>query len=173
MREACEICGDLLVMPTGHADSPLLMVGAYPGWEEIKRGIPWVGNAGEVLKSELRRVGYNIRLVRLTNFWGHREPDKKDDRYNEEYDYHFARLIDEMKGKKSVVLMGSQPVRIITGQNVTDVEGMVVTPIVPIPKSVEVLFAMRNPASVLTDGAVVGNVRHSMERWGELSKEWR
>jgi DNA polymerase len=172
MREECEICGDLLVMPAGPKDSPFLLVGAYPGWEEIRSGRPWVGNAGDVLKQELKRVGYNLKLIRVTNLWMHRQPSKKEDRYEEELDYHFKRLVQEMQGRKSILLMGALPVSLLTGHNVTDVEGTLVNGPY-IPKEAEIVLAMRNPAAVLTDGAVVGNVRHSIERWGELSKEWR
>ena len=171
-RKECPICGELLVEPVGPESSPILLVGAYPGWEEVRTGIPWTGPAGDVFKEELGRAGINYRDCRVTNLWLHKEVDPKHDRYEQEFDYHFKRLIQETFGKRGVLLMGRQPVALLLEESITDVEGLNIVPRI-FPSSVEVCVISQNPASILTPGAVVGNVRHAIERFAELTKEWR
>ena len=170
-REECPVCGNLLVMPRGPEDATVLLVGAYPGYEEMKSGIPWCGNAGKVLKKELQRVGINFDLVRVTNAWMHYSVGPKEPRFEEEFDYHMKEVVREADGRMAVLLMGAVPVKVFTGFNVSDVEGLVVK--APHFPDAKIVMACRNPAAVLSKGAVVGNVRHTIERFAAISKEWR
>jgi len=170
-RNECKICGNLLVMPRGPEDAKVLLVGPYPGWEEVEKGIPWIGDAGDVLKKELQRVGMNFDLVRVTNSWMHHTVGPKEPQFEDEFDYHMKAVVREAQGKTSILLMGALPVKIFTGRNVSDVEGLVMK--APHFKKAKVVMACRNPAAVLNDGAVVGNVRHTIERFAEITKEWR
>ena len=74
----CPECGtDECVPASGNKKSTVLIVGAYPGHEEIKRGKPFVGGTGTVLQSELRKVGLALNQFRVANLWIH-EPNKID-----------------------------------------------------------------------------------------------
>ena len=79
-RQACPICSNLLVLPVGLKDASILLVGEYPGVEEVKSGFCWVGRGGEVLRSELARVGIQYEQCRATNLWLH-APSKEDEEY--------------------------------------------------------------------------------------------
>jgi uracil-DNA glycosylase family 4 len=181
-REECPICRELLVSPIGPTDAPLILIGAYPGWEEIRSGTPWIGNAGEVLKGELARAGINYGNCRVTNLWLHAEVDNKEPHYAREVDYHMGRLIHELANKKRLIhelankkgalIMGRQPVERLIGRAISDVESLNVQGDY-LPSSLEVCIVSKNPAICLTDGAVVGNVRHAIERFAEMTKEWR
>ncbi len=169
-RNECPICGNLLVMPRGPEDASILMVGSHPGYEELKQGIPWVGNAGKVLKKELQRVGMNFDLLRVTNAWMHYSVGPKEPRFEDEFDYHMKSVVEEAQGKKAILLMGAIPVKVFTGYNVSEVEGLVVKS-THFPDAL--VMACRNPAAVLNKGAVVGNVRHTIERFGSIVKEMK
>lgn len=166
----CEVCKGFLVQPSGPEDSPFLLVGAYPGWEEMKKGIPWVGNAGKVLKSELRLAGLAYEECRVTNLWLHNEVKESHDAYSEEFTWHSKMLQEEMKGRKGILLMGRQPILRLTGQAITDVESLNIKRMGKFPKSVEFVIASRNPAQALIDGAVVGNVRHAIQRFVDMAR---
>jgi len=172
-RETCPVCGGNLVAVAGPVDSPILLVGAYPGWEELREGRPWVGNAGDVFRQELGKAGINYRDCRVTNLWRHQEITPKHEYYEEEWEWHTNNVEAEMSERKAVLLMGRQPVLHFCKAAVTDVENMTVkSPM--FPPNIEVAVAMRNPAQVLTeDGAVVGNVRHAIRRFAELTKDFR
>jgi uracil-DNA glycosylase family 4 len=172
-REKCPICDDLLVSPMGPEDSPVLLVGAYPGWEEVMSGIPWSGKAGEVLKSELARAGINYGTCRVTNLWLHQEVDRKEPHYSREVDYHMARLFKELGRATAVLLMGRQPVSRLLDTAISDVESLDVAGSGLLPSSVKICVVAKNPAICVTDGAVVGNVRHAIERFAKLTREIR
>ena len=67
VRQACPICSNLLVLPVGPKDASILLIGEYPGVEEVKSGFCWVGRGGEVLRAELARVGIQYEQCRATN----------------------------------------------------------------------------------------------------------
>jgi len=160
-RELCPICGKLMVLPVGPPDSYILLVGEYPGWEELKSGYVWVGKGGDVLRAELAMVGIQYEACRVTNLWGH-HPSKEES----EYDWHMGRLLGETKGRKYILLMGSDVCKAFLDEAVSDVSGLIVTsPYLP-PDAVAV--ACKNPAVVLHDGATIGDVRHAMSVFGRV-----
>mgnify|MGYP001566956512 FL=1 len=59
MREECPKCGRMLVLPSGPVKSKILIAGEFPGFEEIRQGTPWIGKAGEILRTELMLAGVN------------------------------------------------------------------------------------------------------------------
>lgn len=174
-RPRCPICGAALVRVVGPKDSPLLLIGAYPGMEEVRSGIPWVGRAGEVLHTELRLVGINYSTCRVTNIWLHSPLEEKDPRYKEELDWHFNQAIKELNNpnRRAVLLMGSLPSALLLDEAVSDVEGLLMTSPL-IPKHIQVCVPSRNPASLLDEDAVVGPVREAFKVFAEKSRPyWR
>ncbi len=55
------------VAPVGPEDSPVVLVGECPGKTEIKRGVPFVGSAGQLLKDVLRQAGISYSKCRVQN----------------------------------------------------------------------------------------------------------
>ena len=160
-RQACPICGNLLVLPVGPTDASILLVGEYPGVEEVKSGFCWVGRGGEVLRSELARVGIQYEQCRATNLWLH-APSKED----EEYRWHMEQMLTEVQGKKFVLLMGSDVCKALLNEAVSDVSGLIVNSPY-LPKDVTAVVC-KNPALVLRKGTTVGEVRQAMKVFGEI-----
>src|SRR5436309_16045618 len=50
-----------IVFGTGNEQSKLVFVGEGPGADEDQQGVPFVGRAGQLLRSEERRVGKECR----------------------------------------------------------------------------------------------------------------
>jgi uracil-DNA glycosylase family 4 len=135
-----------------------LVVGDQPGWKEKMRGLPLVGETGEVLENELRRVGLSLEDFRLTNLWLHDEAP-------EELEWHKTQLVRELAGRKLVLAMGAKVVMALTGQKVSDVTGLEVrSPF--LPKGTRLLASV-NPAIVFKEGSVVGELRLAIERFAE------
>ena len=68
----CTVCGTENIVPaSGSKSSPILIIGAYPGVEEIAKGRPFVGGTGEIFRIELAKVGIDMRGARLCNLWQH------------------------------------------------------------------------------------------------------
>src|SRR3990167_6689910 len=160
-RQACPICGNLLVLPVGAKDASILLVGEYPGVEEVKSGFCWVGSGGEVLRSELARVGIQYEQCRATNLWLH-APSKE----YEEYRWHMEQMLTEVQAKKYVLLMGSDVCKALLNEAVSDVSGLIVNSPY-LPKAVTAV-ACKNPALVLRKGTTTGEVRQAMKVFKEV-----
>jgi hypothetical protein len=77
-----------------------------------------------------------------------------------------------MKGKKAILIMGRQVIHALTGKNITELEFLNIKSSY-FPKSVKVAIVTKHPSIVLTQGAVVGNVRFAIERFAEMSYQYR
>jgi len=173
MREQCPLCGKKLVEPSGPENADVLLIGGKPGWEEIAKGMLWIGKAGKVLDAELAKQGIQRGSVRITNLWLHEPPPpgtpkKPNPEYGTELDWHFGRLLKELKGKKYILLMGAEPCEVLKVGNVMDVSGLQVSSEY---FRGQVCIASPNPAIVLhgeSKDALVGEVRLAFGRFAEL-----
>jgi len=176
----CPQCQKKLVPPTGPEDADILLCGPFPGWKEVKTGIPWTGEAGKILKAELAKQGLQFDHCRATNLWQHEPTPKGTKRdpnpiYKAELDWHFDQLRNEFRGRKAILIMGSETCRRLGLGEVEDISGLKRKSKF-FPKSVEVAIAMVNPATVLRPGAHVGETRFAMENFAEALDEkkiWR
>jgi uracil-DNA glycosylase family 4 len=178
-----------LVLPTGPEKAKLLIIGEYPGVEEIKTGRPWVGAAGEVLTRELERAGLNRDYIRITNLWQHRPPTKPRatppkalaarDKWNEErvayvaeFTFHYNQMLKELRGRKGILLMGSDVTEALLGQQVSHVAGCNVKSDM-LPNGYKVAMAIMNPAVVFRTGpdGTLGETRSGIERFAKACRE--
>jgi len=118
-RSNCPQCKKLLVVPIGDPKAEYLIAGEFPGYEEIRSGMPFTGKAGEILQAELGRAGISIGRFRITNLWLH-APNEKECGVK----WHMDQLALEMKGRKAALLMGSELSKILFGKGITDLSGM-------------------------------------------------
>lgn len=162
----CGGCGrKRLVQPYGPIKSNILLIGEYPGWEELRAGEPWVGRGGEVLRTELQRAGLTYRRCRVTNLWLHERDEDGCD-----VNWHLDHLMAELVDKELILLMGSDVLNIfLPGELVSDWNGLeILSP--SLPKTTKVAVAMFNPAIALHDK--LGEVRFALENFVEASREY-
>lgn len=164
MRAKCPHCGHSLVEPAGPPTSPILLLGEFPGMEEIKVGRPWVGKAGEILRDELARVGISMASCRATNLWLH-APSKECP-----YDWHLDQAMKELQGRKAVLLIGSEVTRVFLDAKVSDWVGLQVKSKL-LPKTVKVAVVSYNPAIALHGS--IGEIRFAFQRFAKLTEGLR
>lgn len=154
----CPICGNKqCVPPSGSTRSPILIVAEFPGEDEIKKGRPMIGRMGTILKAELGRLGVDINRMRLCNLWQH-EPNNNEDCYK----HGMEVVIQEAKGKKAILLLGSDAVKAFTGEKVSDVCGLNIHSDY---LSAPVIVACVNPAQVFH--ASIGEMRLALKKFSK------
>lgn len=159
----CPYCGAELVNATGNKHSDVLIVAEYPGETEIEQGICLVGKAGIVLRSELAYVGLDLKSFRRTNLWLHEKPKK----INQDcFKMGVEAVLKEAKGKRVILLLGSDTVKYFTGKNVSDVSGLRVQSTM---LSAPIIMAGVNPAIVFH--GTCGEVRFLVRRFKEIVEE--
>ncbi len=58
---------DTMVFATGNPEADLMLVGEAPGYEEERRGLPFVGKAGQKLDQILMAMGFSRESVYISN----------------------------------------------------------------------------------------------------------
>lgn len=154
-RARCPHCKKFLISPYGNPKSKILFVGEFPGWEEVKQGIPFIGKTGDVLRAELLRNGIQLGAYRVTNLWLHEQDEE-----NCKAEWHLDQLVKEFKGKTHVLLMGSSVVNALVGKQVSNYAGMQVK--LPDFKGIR-FWVSPNPAVVFH--GPLGELRMSLERF--------
>lgn len=168
MRESCPYCGRYLVSPNGPANSDILIVGEFPGEEEIQIGLPFVGKTGEVLRYELAVAGITIERTRLTNVWLHSELSNKASTYSMCFNHGMSAMMEELKSpRKGVLFLGSAIPPLFGLPPVTSISGILFDGIPMLGYSYMCMF-MPNPAIVFHSS--VGEVRHGLEVFSKALK---
>lgn len=174
--EPCPHCGLRLIQPRGK-ESDVLIVGEGPNPLEVNMGLPFMGEAADILEKELNRAGLSLNAVRSTNLWGHAVPATKEAK-TLEFDFHFNRLLPEIRKAKYILLCGSELVPLMLGHKVSQIAGLVYTEL-DTPTIIkwlvpgQVVVATYNPAICLNTEGVVGDFRFSIERFGNEVKKGR
>jgi len=145
----------------GHSD--ILIIGEFPSIREVEQGRPFALSdnpkkylsAGNVLRKELNRYGLDFNNFRICNLWIH-IPNKNEDCFKLGYDA----VLDEAKGKKAILLVGSGVVETFTEYKVSDVSSLQVDCAV---FSCPIVYAMVNPALSLHRS--MGEVRLGIDRF--------
>lgn len=156
--DTCPECGAELIKPRGPEDSPVLVVGEFPGKEEINRHKPFVGQAGEILRTELGRLGIDLYQCRVGNLWLHACNDNRSC-----LAFGAGKIVEEANGKKLILLLGSDCAKYFVGKDVMGISGLTVTSdLLAVPR----IIAAPNPAIVLHKGC--GEFRLALERFKKL-----
>ena len=168
-RNKCPKCQRYKLVRAIKPDGALLaVVGTEPGKEEMKAGVPFVGETGKVLRGELWRHDLMLEEFVRTNLWLHYIP-KKVEEQRSELDWHKEQLIKSLEGVKSVLLMGAANAVAFLGCGVVEVSTFEVK-IPEFPDSVESVTMALNPAYVLRKP--VGEFRLAVEKFVERSRQW-
>lgn len=159
----CDICNRRLVLPSGPEDAPLLLVGEFPGSEEIREGKPFVGQTGLILFTELARVGIAMQVCRTTNLWMHEfDPSMYDE--PKHLEWHLARLMEVAAPTKHILMMGSELARLFLRRPITSVCGLQME--VPYFPDKTITFSL-NPAAIMH--GTLGEVRLAIEKFARRS----
>ncbi len=152
----CPIChAEDCVPASGPKNSPVLVIGEFPGESELKQGKPLVGPTGGIFRTEMRKLGVDVSTFRLCNLWLH-TPNKNKDCLQ----YSMDQVIKEAKGRKAILLLGSDVVKVFCDESVLDVNGLQVKSIY---LSAPIIVASVNPAYVFNQG--LGELRLALRNF--------
>jgi uracil-DNA glycosylase len=137
----------------------ILLAGEFPGAEEIIKGVPFVGKAGEVLRTELAIAGMSIEECRLTNLWLHSKSDC-------DLDWHISRLVEELMDSHHALLMGSDITKALFDSGVMALSTLEMkTKLFPNTR----VFVSPNPAQLFY--SPVGEFRLALRKFVEAVRE--
>ena len=158
----CPHCNrDDLVLASGSKKAEILIVAEYPGSEEVKKGKPMVGAMGGVLRTELGRVGLDMHQMRICNLWLH--PKNKNENCLK---HGMESVIKEARGRKVILLIGSDTVKQFCDEKVSEVSGLEVKSSY---LSAPLVMACIQPAIVFHTS--LGEMRLSLEKFAAKVKE--
>ena len=152
----CPVCKTNDCVPAGgNEQSKILIIGEFPGKEEIQSGRPFSGATGAVFRTELAKLGMDLYSMRICNMWIH-EPNK-----NEKcLEYGIQQVIKEAKGKQAILLVGSDTVKYFCDKKVSKVNGLEVQSLL---LSAPIIMALIQPATVFH--GVVGELRFGLKQF--------
>lgn len=67
-----------LVPGEGNPDADILFIGEAPGRDEDESGRPFIGRSGQLLRTNIRRIGLEEKDVFIANVVKHRPPENRD-----------------------------------------------------------------------------------------------
>jgi uracil-DNA glycosylase len=96
-----------LVFGEGDPDCEVLFIGEAPGFNEDREKRPFVGRAGQLLRKNIRDIGWQEKNVYITNIVKRRPPENRDPNEEEiaSYKPYLARQI-EIINPKIIVPLG-------------------------------------------------------------------
>lgn len=154
---SCPSCNSSLVRASGPKDAEILIIGEFPGDDEMAYGRPFVGAAGKVLRTEMRFAHLEFSMCRITNVWLH-TPNKEEDCFK----FGMDAVLDEAKDRKAILLIGSECANIFIGKGVMEIAGLELTgPML----FADLIMACPNPAIVFHPNQGVGEVRLSLKKF--------
>ncbi len=156
-----------VVFGAGDADADLMFVGEAPGAEEDRRGLPFVGRAGQLLNDLLAGIGLRREDVFIANILKSRPPGNRDPR-PEEIDacWPYLERQIELIEPRVIATLGNFATKRITGSQVgiTRVRGTPQTHRLA-ERSITV-FPLLHPAAALRTPSLVDTCR---EDFGTLA----
>lgn len=157
----CASCASEIVNPRGPKSSPVLIMGEFPGQEELDAHIPFCGYSGKHLRKELALAGLDMGQFRITNLWSHEPNDNEAC-----YEYSLNLCLSEAKDKQIVLLLGSDCAKTFVGKGVMEVSGLLVhSDILSAP------FVMCCPNPAILQHQPIGEFRLSISKFSKLVKE--
>ncbi len=95
-----------LVFGEGNPDSQIVFIGEAPGFEEDKQVRPFVGRSGQLLRKNIRGIGWKEENVYITNIVKRRPPANRDPLPDEieAYKPYLTRQLEIIKPKIIVTL---------------------------------------------------------------------
>jgi len=149
--DICE-CGLKMMDPTGPKDAQILIVGDKPDYDDLMKNMPYVSKRGDVLRSELQRVGIEIRKCRITYVWRHE--------IKKECKGQLGDVLREMKDHPYVLLVGAETTRAFGLGDIDKIVGLQVESIF-FPQEVQYVTVVTNPPQ----SSAIGDFRLAIEKF--------
>src|SRR5258707_3648693 len=115
-----------VVFGSGHPNADLMFVGEAPGFHEDKQGVPFVGQAGQLLEKLLAGIGMGREDVYIANVIKCRPPGNRDPQHDEieACESHLWKQIELIR-PKLVATLGNFATKLLTAQptGITRVHG--------------------------------------------------
>ena len=171
---ACERCRlaagrTQAVFGSGHPDADLLFVGEAPGFHEDQQGVPFVGQAGNLLEKLLVGIGLTRGNVYIANVLKCRPPGNRDPQPDEieACETHLFRQI-EMIRPLLVATLGNFATKLLSGKphGITRVHGQEQT--ATLGGNVVTLYPLYHPAAALYTPAMLKVLEADFARIPEL-----
>jgi DNA polymerase len=128
---SCVKCPELVANRTqtvfgdGDPDVRLMVIGEAPGKQEDIKGIPFVGDAGELLTNILKACGFDRKDVYIANVLKCRPPDNRNPTDEEVCNCRgFLDKQIEIIKPKFLLLLGSVASKAVLGNSVTSLRGI-------------------------------------------------
>lgn len=154
----CPICKSTDCVPAGGKQhSKILLIGEFPGEDEVKSGKPFSGATGSVLRTELGKLGADLSQFRITNLWLHK-PNHNEDCLK----YSVEQVIKEAKNKEAILLIGSDTAKFFCGVKVSQWNGLEVKSNY---LSAPIIMCCVQPATVFH--GTIGELRFALKRFSE------
>jgi uracil-DNA glycosylase family 4 len=155
----CPICKQTIVPAAGPLDSGILIVGEFPGEEEMNRGIPFVGVSGQILRNEFAQAGISLDTCRLTNLWLHPSMDYENEKH---FQWHLGELLREVTRAKHVLFMGSELGKVFLRRPISSIVGLELP--VPLLGGKKVTFCINAAAAM---HGSLGEIRLAIQKFAE------
>lgn len=106
-------CESPIMTGEGSEDPLWLFVGEGPGREEDEEGIPFIGRAGDLLRTEIESLGFNTQKCRFSNAVRCRPPDNDIGAVPDAVGYCRPHILREIRATnpKVVVLLGNTAIK--------------------------------------------------------------
>jgi DNA polymerase len=159
-----------VVFGAGNADADLMFVGEAPGANEDRQGLPFVGQAGQLLAKLLGEIGLTREDVFICNLLKCRPPGNRDPLPQEIencQEYLWAQL--ELVAPKVVCTLGNFSTKLLRGDPGTGITRLHGRPEERVLGTRAVrLYPLYHPAAALYTPAMLGTLREDFTRIPEL-----
>ena len=157
------------VFGAGDANADLMFVGEAPGAEEDRRGLPFVGRAGQLLNQMLEEIGLSREAVFIANVLKSRPPGNRDPQPQEieackPYLFEQVRLIEPTV----ICTLGNFATKLLSGNpaGITKVRGA--PQVHELGGRTVFLFPIFHPAAALRTPAVKETLREDFAKLPSL-----
>ncbi len=154
-----------LVFGEGNADSPVVFIGEAPGFHEDRLGRPFVGRAGQLLDTLIKKVGWQREGVYITNIVKRRPPENRDPLPEEieAYKPYLARQIDILNPKIIVPLGRFSMNYFLPAAKITRDQGKVFR------VGERFIVPLLHPAAALRSTQVLGELEAAFKKLPEIA----
>jgi DNA polymerase len=154
-----------VVLGNGDPDADLMFVGEAPGYHEDKRGVPFVGQAGQLLNRLLEGIGLSRDEVFVANVLKCRPPGNRDPQPAEieACERHLFKQISLIR-PKVVCTLGNFATRLLSGRpaRISQVHGHELP--IQIADRTVLLYPLFHPAAALYTRSMLGTLEADFAR---------